>query len=94
MLCEVTSSVGRVLEFPDTFHIWFSQNNLQKGLVFIFYFLNNNLYTGAGRVSFLTKKIEPILTMPVLINLRKVVIHCWFHKLIITFVQIKVIIKI
>jgi len=52
------SSVGRVLEFPDTVQIRFSQNKLQKGLVFIFYFLKNNLYTGAGRVSFFIKKLN------------------------------------
>ncbi len=50
MLCEVMSSVGRVLEFPATFQIQFSQNNLQKDLLFIFHFLKNNLDTGAGRV--------------------------------------------
>jgi len=55
MLREVMSSVGRVLEISHTFQIRFSQNNLQKGLGFIFYFFWNNLYTGAGRVSFFIK---------------------------------------
>jgi hypothetical protein len=50
MLCEVKSSVGRVLEISDTFQIHFSQNNLLKGLVSFFYFLKKKLYTGAGRV--------------------------------------------
>jgi len=75
MLCEVMSSVWRVLEYPDTFQIWFTQNSLQKRVWFsFFYFLKNNLYIGADRVSVFIKKIEPILRKPVLINLRTVVI--------------------
>jgi hypothetical protein len=58
-------------------------------LVSFFYFLKKKLYTGAGRVWFFIKNIEPILAMPVLINLRTAVIVWWFHKLIITFVERK-----
>jgi hypothetical protein len=64
----VYTSVGWVSQFYDTHGVWFSQSDLQKGLIIpkkILRFLHR------ARVStFLKKSNKLVLTMAVLINLK------------------------
>jgi hypothetical protein len=53
MLREVKNIVGWVAEISDTFQIQFSENNLQKGLVFILIFLETIYTLGQAGYHFL-----------------------------------------